>query len=112
MKIGVILSLAAGPLLALAQNPGNWLAPHAGRPISSSWLDSVSLGWRPPAVKVLGTASRQPWSIYRDRVRILMPDHMSCLVSWYPDAMPIDRRKGTDPMPNGTKGVIIKGTKP
>lgn len=123
MKIGVILCLAAGPLLARAQKPGR-LFP-GGLP------DSIAVGWRPPAVKIAGTAARKPWSVYSDKlyrpfpenlhwsgdekkpnsiwaansVRILMPDHMACLVSQYPDPIPVDRRKGRDPMPNGVKRV-------
>ena len=121
MKIGVIFCLAAGPLLVSGQQqPGG-----------------ATFGWRPPAVKIAGTAGRPAWSIYSDQmyvpfpdnlhwfgdekkpkslwalnsVRILMPDRMPCLVSWYPDAMPIDRRKGTDPMPIKGK-TILKETRP
>lgn len=47
----------------------------------------------------------------RDSMRILLPDNMACLIVTGTDPMPVDRRKGRDPMPNGMKAVT-RETKP
>ena len=115
MKIWVILCLAAGPLAVRAQ--------HMARPNSSGWLDTASLGWHGPAMELPNSARLRyaggwgrpvfpnnlhlprrdddsPMTLYvRDSLRILLPDHMACLIAAGADHMPVDRRKGRDPMP-------------
>jgi hypothetical protein len=92
MKIGVILCLAAGPLVVRAQQPGRGHAPMP---------DNV-FGWKPPKVEL--RAFSQPVKP-APAVQFLMPDRMCCLMAAGADPMPVDRRRGRDAMPNGMRGL-------
>jgi hypothetical protein len=57
-----------------------------------------ALGWKqlPPAILVIKAGLP---------VRIMQPDHMSCVVANLAllESMPVGRMKSTDPMPNGVE---------
>lgn len=115
MKIGMILCLAAGPLVALAQKPGAVLRPGISLGSGISLQRGAGpaprverfFGWKPPAVEL------HSFELPAKPVRaapLLTPDRMCCLVAAGMDPMPVDSRKSLDPMPNGIKPMKITVT--
>jgi hypothetical protein len=118
MKIWVILCLAAGPLAVRGQTASETFSatqPTVRRNHGVQLSEGQFFGWKPPVVHPLFPEKLQWWGgrplpmtrQVRDSLRILLPDRMPCLVSRGLGAMPVDRRKGSDPMPNVARPAKI-----